>query len=948
MSQRLAPQNQNSVPCSWCRAANAADAKNCASCGAPLHKTERASVSFARALPVGTRLRGGDYEIQDVIGQGRFGITYRALNQRLNRLVAVKEWFPTACERASSERDGLQVLAGPDWSAAEFAASKTAFLDEARVLARFDHPALVSVFAAWEENAGAYMEMELLHGPTLAQVLERFHHLKADDALRLFAPVLDALEQLHAQNWLHRDFNPHNIVLGNAQFEATDAANCVRAARAVVIDFGAARQIVPDVVQEFAVAVTPGYSPLEQYAVRARRGAYCDIYALCATLYHALSGQIPPPAPERASGAELIPLRDLAPSVPEALCGAIANGLEIEIARRPQNVRDLCALMPPLPSAAPVVPVQNAPQVLAPPAMPIKPVEKTPQVLAAPLVWPQAANDAKAVNSKARGGSGWWWIAGPLGFALLMGVLRPRPRVEPHWSVPATRLIDEPIREEPLHPPQTEPISRPSLFKEIPPWNTQGKIVHSAFSADGKVAGIDNQGDKATIRIWDTRKGRVLHSLGTLSQQRTAAMAFSPNGKLLAIREVALPSPRLLSDFAADVKRLHQQQAAEDRKLMKQGKYTPEKWEERSEQGRTRHTQRVQELQKSQQEVQEHTKISVFEVESGQRLWTHEMLASQLQWSPDGSELLLHVASPGVTGCYGRTGQPFTRSETMPFLIASADATWFADYNSQTVRVDYRDKSDGWQWKLDADERLNSLRFAPDNSWLMGLGGYGPEWVNVKDGEDLSQNYAATQGGGRAWFFDLQTGKIINVYSGTLAKDEGASFGAFFSPRGRYVGIWRFDNVLRVWEVRTHRDFAFRWPLSLAARWSRASAGKPQNPDGFDWRSSEFSPDENQIVLSGTSRQLWLVDLSARTIRRAFLPLPAPEKSPTPKPSGTKSPDTQSSDAAPVSIKASFTADNQHIVWLNAQTGQMGRLSLDDFAEKVPVEIVDGATSRPE
>ncbi len=321
---------QGSLSCSWCRALNRGDAKTCVSCGAPVLAPARTNQkTFANVLAPGTRLRAGDYEIQDVIGQGSGGIIYRAFNHRLHRLVAIKECFPDSCER-----DGRQLLA--DKNATEFARSKAAFLEEARALARFDQAAIVSVFAVWEENGSAYMEMELLHGPTLAQILERFHHFRADDALRIFAPLLQALQQLHDQDWLHLAINPHHIVLCHAAFDAKDAANCVRQARAVLIDFGAARQIRTQAAQEAEPRVVPGYTPLEQYTRSAQCGVYTDIYALCATLYHTLSGQVPPPADERANGRELIPLRQLAPAVPASTCAAIESGLKIEIVQRPQ------------------------------------------------------------------------------------------------------------------------------------------------------------------------------------------------------------------------------------------------------------------------------------------------------------------------------------------------------------------------------------------------------------------------------------------------------------------------------------------------------------------------------------------------------------------------------------------------------------------------------------
>ncbi len=332
----------NTLTCSWCDAPNAAGATTCTSCGAPLREEGARLVmeSVARALPPDTMLRDGDYKILAILGQGGFGITYRALNSRLGREVAIKEFFPSSCDR-----EGLLVSPSGGTTAIDYENGKAAFLAEARVLARFDHPAIVRVFGAWEENRSAYMEMELLRGQTLAHVLDQYRRLNPNDVLRLFNPILDALQVLHNEGYLHRDIKPQNLMLCGVAQGATDAESCVRHARAVLLDFGAAHHVGSGASQALSVVVTPGYAPLEQYAQRARRGAFTDIYALCATLYHALSGQTPPPASDRAIGQALTPLEDLVSGLPREWYAAIAAGLQTEIAKRPQSVGELRALM---------------------------------------------------------------------------------------------------------------------------------------------------------------------------------------------------------------------------------------------------------------------------------------------------------------------------------------------------------------------------------------------------------------------------------------------------------------------------------------------------------------------------------------------------------------------------------------------------------------------------
>lgn len=342
-----------SALCLLCGASNSPSASTCNTCGSPLSPaaplgSDAGELSgdfsgFARALPSHTSLRNGDYRILGVLGQGGFGITYRASNQRLEREVAIKEFFPATCERV-----GRSVSASGGLTPSDFDSLRAAFMEEARILARFELPAVVRVMGAWEENASAYMEMEILHGPTLAQVLEEREKLPVEATLRLFEPVIDALEAVHNAGWLHRDIKPHNIIFEPHLATPTsidpkrmDLASC----RAVLLDFGAAKKVAANVSQSFSVIVTPGYAPLEQYATRARRGAFTDVYALCATLYHALSGQAPPAASDRALHDDLIPLRELRPEVPPVVARAIEEGLQTSIARRPQTMGELRELL---------------------------------------------------------------------------------------------------------------------------------------------------------------------------------------------------------------------------------------------------------------------------------------------------------------------------------------------------------------------------------------------------------------------------------------------------------------------------------------------------------------------------------------------------------------------------------------------------------------------------
>ena len=123
-------------------------------------------------LPSTTQLQNGNFQIQDVIGQGGFGITYCAEDTRLHRQVAIKEFFPHA-----SLRRGTEVQPGSAMPLTNYDAAKLKFLEEARVLASFSHRGIVDVLTIFEENNTAYMVMKYLRGKTLRHLLEAHGHL---------------------------------------------------------------------------------------------------------------------------------------------------------------------------------------------------------------------------------------------------------------------------------------------------------------------------------------------------------------------------------------------------------------------------------------------------------------------------------------------------------------------------------------------------------------------------------------------------------------------------------------------------------------------------------------------------------------------------------------------------------------------------------------------------
>ena len=251
------------------------------------------------ALPAGTRL--AEFEIRQVLGAGGFGIVYRAWDEALERDVALKEYMPVSL---AGRGNGGGVTLRSRTHEETFALGKQSFVNEARLLARFDHPALVKVFRFWEGNGTAYMAMPLYKGRTLRQLRKTSTPGTFDDAWvrALVEPLLGALEVMHAAGVFHRDIAPDNILWCDDN-------------RPVLLDFGAARLALGDRTQHLTAILKPQFAPIEQYAETQsmRQGPWTDLYALAGTVYFMLTGRAPLPATARVIGDEMEPLVQIAP-----------------------------------------------------------------------------------------------------------------------------------------------------------------------------------------------------------------------------------------------------------------------------------------------------------------------------------------------------------------------------------------------------------------------------------------------------------------------------------------------------------------------------------------------------------------------------------------------------------------------------------------------------------
>mgnify|MGYP001285343821 CR=1 FL=1 len=209
----------------------------------------RVEESAHNALPLGTRL--GEFEIVGLVGEGGFGIVYLAQDHSLGRKVALKEYMPASL--AARSQNASVVVRSKQYQET-FDIGRKSFVNEARLLAQFDHPALVKVYRFWESNGTAYMVMPYFEGKTLRQELKD-RDTSPDEAWikKTLGPVIDALELIHEENCFHRDIAPDNIIL-------------LPDGRPVLLDFGAARRVIGDMTQALTVILKPGYAPIEQYA----------------------------------------------------------------------------------------------------------------------------------------------------------------------------------------------------------------------------------------------------------------------------------------------------------------------------------------------------------------------------------------------------------------------------------------------------------------------------------------------------------------------------------------------------------------------------------------------------------------------------------------------------------------------------------------------------------
>ena len=276
--------------------------------------------NFADELAPGSTLMHGQYTINSFLNAGGFGITYSARDS-LDRAVVIKECFPGSFCRRSQALVHARSRAHTN----ELASIVRLFVQEARSLSKLKHPNIVGVHHVFEENNTAYMALDYVEGRDLLEVIERpEEEMTPAQVESILRKLLDAIGYIHDQGVLHRDISPDNILLDNRL-------------NPILIDFGAAREEASKQSRVLSAmrVVKDGYSPQEFYISGSEQGPYSDLYALGATFYHLITGELPIASQTRLSaiaGGEADPYTPLAGRVvdySDNFLAAIDQALEV-------------------------------------------------------------------------------------------------------------------------------------------------------------------------------------------------------------------------------------------------------------------------------------------------------------------------------------------------------------------------------------------------------------------------------------------------------------------------------------------------------------------------------------------------------------------------------------------------------------------------------------------
>ncbi len=263
---------------------------------------------------VGKTLQSGKYTLDQLLGQGGFGVTFKASHRYLNQPMVIKTL-------------NTDQVADP-----QFADFEQRFQDEARRLALCTHANIVRINDFFLEDGMPYLVMDYVPGQTLDQLVFPDRPLAEAIAIHYIRQIGAALQIVHEKGLLHRDIKPQNIILRDGTQEV------------VLIDFGIAREFTSGVTQTHTNLLSVGYAPVEQYLAYERRTPATDVYGLAATLYALVTAQVPVASVLR-DRQPLTPPQQWRPDLSAAVNHAILEGLAVDAHRRPATVSDWLALL---------------------------------------------------------------------------------------------------------------------------------------------------------------------------------------------------------------------------------------------------------------------------------------------------------------------------------------------------------------------------------------------------------------------------------------------------------------------------------------------------------------------------------------------------------------------------------------------------------------------------
>lgn len=272
----------------------------------------------------------GKYLVGRAIGEGGFGITYIGMDLNLEMRVAIKEYYPNGSAVRDINGEGATVQSQSRESRALYESGREKFINEAKTLAKcVDFPEIVTVKDFFKENNTAYIVMEYIDGKTLRTYLnEKGGRISVNETINMMKPLICSLGKVHKMNLIHRDISPDNIMI-------------CKDGSIKILDFGGARDFVANGDKSLSVMMKPGYTPEEQYRTGKEQGPWTDVYALCATMYRCITGQIPQAAWERVSKDNLKSITELQPNCLGEMAYVIQKGLSVYKKDRWQSMEEL-------------------------------------------------------------------------------------------------------------------------------------------------------------------------------------------------------------------------------------------------------------------------------------------------------------------------------------------------------------------------------------------------------------------------------------------------------------------------------------------------------------------------------------------------------------------------------------------------------------------------------